>query len=118
MRKVELLVSIVLMLLSADAALGCVCETPLVAEALKRANAVFVGEVVSIVNRRARFKVEQSWKGVSSPEVFLVMGGSVLRRTKKYREVAAHTSCDIEFKEGKTAPLQAVGHSFGLIEEV
>ena len=101
MRKIERFASVALLLLSADAAFGCVCDTPAVPEALKRANAVFVGEVVSIVNRRARFRVEQSWKGITGPEVSLVMGGSVLRRNKKNREVAVHTSCDFEFEKGE-----------------
>jgi hypothetical protein len=101
MRKFKLFGPIALLLMSANAALGCVCETPDVPVALKRASAVFVGEVISIVNRRARFKVERYWKGASYPEVSLVMGGSVLRRTKKYRRIAVHTSCDIEFEEGE-----------------
>jgi len=97
----KLLSGIVFVLLFADAGFSCVCDTPGVAVAFKRASVVFAGEVISINRGRAKFRVGRSWKGVSSSEVTLIMGGAVLRRSKKHYEVAAHTSCDIEFERGE-----------------
>jgi len=93
--------AILFVLLFADTGLSCVCTTPDVKVAFKRANVVFAGEVISIRKGRARFKVTQAWKGVSGSEVTLIMGGAILRRNKKHYEVAAHTSCDIEFEKGE-----------------
>ena len=65
--------------LSPPATLACFCLTPDVPEAFDRASAVFVGEVMEIIEPRTsdekaplpgrffiiKFKVEKSWKGVA-----------------------------------------------------
>ena len=60
----------------ASATVRCLVEPKSVKGALKKSTAVFAGEVLEIwtgVNfRQARFRVEQSWKGVEADEVFVV----------------------------------------------
>ncbi|SRR6266404_2961715 len=62
---------------------ACYCSVPEVPRALNRASAVFVGEVIEVIDPRTsdekasppgrfytiRFKVEKSWKGVASQEI-------------------------------------------------
>src|SRR6266849_5357295 len=61
-------------------AYGCSCLTPEVPEALKQAKAVFLGEVIDIVEPKTsneaaplpgrfftiKFKIQRSWKGIPS----------------------------------------------------
>jgi hypothetical protein len=58
----------------------CLVEPKSVKDALKRATAVFSGEVLetkSGVNfLQARFRVERSWKGVEADEVLVITDGS------------------------------------------
>lgn len=69
--------------LSAPSSHACSCVTPEVSKAFREARAVFVGEVIEIVEPHSndpkapltdrlyaiRFKVERSWKGVTSQEI-------------------------------------------------
>ena len=69
--------------LSAPNSYACSCVMPEVPQAFREARAVFVGEVIEIVEPRSddpkapladrlyaiRFKVERSWKGVTSQEI-------------------------------------------------
>jgi hypothetical protein len=69
---------------------SCVCLVPDVSRAVERADAVFVGEVVDIVEPSTsdlmapllersfiiKFKVQKSWKGVTSDEVDVLSGQS------------------------------------------
>lgn len=109
MRKAKLLLAAACVLITSDVALSCVCVTPGVPDAFKQADVVFAGEVVSISNRRAKFKVEQAWKGVSSAEVIMLMGGSIMKRNRKETIVSVHTSCDYEFEVGERYLVYAGG---------
>jgi hypothetical protein len=67
------------LMVSASRAHGCSCITPEVPEAFKQAKAVFLGEVIDIVEPKTpsetapiadrfftiTFKIERSWKGIS-----------------------------------------------------
>lgn len=69
--------------LSAPNSYACSCVMPEVPQAFREARAVFVGEVIEIVEPRSddpkapladrlytiRFKVERSWKGATSQEI-------------------------------------------------
>ncbi len=60
----------------ANTALRCVAPPESVEGTYKRAAAVFVGEVIEVKDvgalKRARFRVEQSWKGVETDEVAIL----------------------------------------------
>ena len=64
----------------ASSTMRCFVEPKSVRGALKRATAVFSGEVLetkSGVNfLQARFRVERSWKGVATEEVLVITDGS------------------------------------------
>jgi len=110
--KIKLLFAAATLLLWGDAALGCVCiSIPNVADSLKKADAVFVGKVESISEKRAKLKVERVWKGKIPAEVVMLMGGSVFEREGKEPIEFPFTSCDYEFDVGEQYLIYA--SSFG-----
>ena len=109
MKKVFCVFALGLLFLSYDIATACICtRIPTATEALKSAEVVFAGKVVAISNGLARFKVEQSWKGVSTAEVGVLTGSRVVRRGKRYTEITTWTTCDVEFEKGESYLVFAV----------
>ena len=58
-----------------NSAARCMIQPKSVEDAFKKSDAVFVGEVIEVEDagslREARFRVEQSWKGVETKEVIV-----------------------------------------------
>src|ERR1044072_7680069 len=86
MKHLLILVGIFLLLLAPGDAFACTCANPLPPrKELKKARAVFVGEVLEVkeltsANKLAegkflfavRFRVDQYWKGITTPEVTIL----------------------------------------------
>ena len=78
---------------SSQAAYSCSCEAPSQRKAFRKANAIFVGQVLEIRDSKnqkvadslglvkvydIKFKVEKSWKGVKNSEITVVSDNGVL----------------------------------------
>ena len=65
----------------ASSTMRCFVEPKSVKVALKKSTAVFSGEVLEIRSNvnvlQARFRVERSWKGVETEEVYVLTDGTV-----------------------------------------
>lgn len=111
MKRVLFLLSVAVIALTADTALGCTCDAPQSpAQELKRATAVFSGKVVKIKRDKkvadifarveAVFKVKRVWKGVEQ-ETISVFTSSI------------STACGYGFKKGITYLVYAYGNEEG-----
>ena len=101
MRKLALIVFTVgLLLATSKAASACSCKMPTVAQALRGARAVFLGEVVAIEFGGVIFKVKKSWKDADAPEVKVYVKG-------------VGTSCDPGVEKGATMLVYAYGGTKG-----
>ena len=60
----------------ANSAVRCMVQPKSVEGTFRKSDAVFVGEVIEVKDagglKEARFRVEQSWKGVETEEVFVL----------------------------------------------
>ena len=66
---------VVVLLLSFPVAHACVClETPTVSESFAKAAVVFEGTVIARGRYGAWLRVDKSWKGASSPAIYLYTG--------------------------------------------
>ena len=114
MKKLTILVALILLALSAQEALGCVCEldpnpTPEKVRANRltaftKATAVFSGEVVSGDLFAAKFKVDKIWKGEEAKEI------TMHTRTKVNSDGTMSVySCDFRFVKGEKYLIYAYG---------
>jgi len=60
------LFAVAIFLVSPQTSFACSCGPSTVAEALKRANAVFIGRVIAIESDGVKFKVVKYWKGADA----------------------------------------------------
>lgn len=111
MKKLFFLLSIAILVFSADTALGCTCAPPQsAANELKRAAAVFSGKVVKVKRHNeaagvfatveAVFKVKQVWKGVEEENI-RVFTSSI------------SSACGYGFKKGSTYLVYAYADEHG-----
>lgn len=114
MKKFTLLGAAFLLLLSFDAAYGCVCflaeyPTPESVRAERRkefdkATAVFSGEVIKLNKFRAEFKIDKIWKGVAVNHIAMLTG-----TVDKGDGTQISSSCDFHFKLGEKYLIYAYG---------
>ena len=109
---VSMLVAFVL--LSAEAARGCVCNfTPVNSPAeawaahvkdFDGATAVFSGEVVELDTFKVKFRVEKIWKGEAADEITMLTGA-----IDNGDGTATTSSCDYDFNKGEKYLVYAYG---------
>ena len=114
MKKFTLLAATFLLLLSSDAAFGCVCMLPEnpTPESIRiarqkdfgKATVVFSGEVIKLDNFKAEFKTDKIWKGDSVNYITMLTG-------TKVNEDGTYTSssCDYSFELGRKYLIYAYG---------
>jgi hypothetical protein len=114
MRKLTIISTLILLSVSADKALGCVCmlepnPTPekIRAERLKafdKAANVFSGEIVILDRFTVRFRVDKIWKGPVSEEITMLTG------MKDHGDgIFSSSSCDYHFTKGEKYLVYAYG---------
>ena len=114
MKKLAICFALLLLSLSANEALGCICvlEPNLTPEkdtanrlvAFEKATAIFTGEVVSLDLLTVKFKVDKIWKGEEAKEVTMLTG------TRDNGDgTFTSSSCDYHFEKGAKYLIYAYG---------
>lgn len=94
--KATFLLCVAFLFACSVAAHGCICrEKPGVEQAAKESEAVFSGKVALKLKDGVRFKVKQSWKGVSARYMYIYTGN-------------IRNDCDLSFRVGELWLIYAV----------